>query len=532
MEEQQEQQPVSLSSQQPVSLSSQYSLSTQMESTQVSASFPRSYQKTDTTRLTSVVTARPFGSHSRGITSLPRFYTLDDSWKYNGDIDSSKRMQISSGTMTRTLDPVPLATSLSSVQETTVESVTQGPSPTSSLASLSQDQPATSKATLSSMSGLDSMSESGEGPGSPQREVSKSQDQFSDMRISINQTPGNAFDFGFTVRWDFSSIFVASVEPDSAAEFSQLQVDDEIIAVNNTKFSYKDKKEWEETMANAQETGNLVMDIRRYGKSGSPETKWIDATSGVYSSDKSSSLSITTEFSESLRGSNIQSKEVNGICDESNSFETKASEPISLKNLKRRSQFFEQGSTDSVVPDLPIPTISAPSRWAWDQDGDAFIYRVYRFSWNRSMFTQTSNSASFCRLLCSDFAMEASVPENVYSENSKPWADAKKCESSFKEIVRGRSGIRYNSQVIEEKKQVNQVDKVMKARQIPAATPHGVTVSLILSLQPRDEQNPCIEEDIFGSRKTSRTSGSSHCVNHCGSSGDTMEDFQASAAAR
>lgn len=54
----------------------------------------------------------------------------------------------------------------------------------------------------------------------------------------------------------------------SPAEFSQLQVDDEIIAVNNTKFSYKDTKEWEATMANAQETGNLVMDIRRYGKSG------------------------------------------------------------------------------------------------------------------------------------------------------------------------------------------------------------------------------------------------------------------------
>lgn len=54
----------------------------------------------------------------------------------------------------------------------------------------------------------------------------------------------------------------------SPAEFSQLQVDDEILAINNTKFSYKDTKKWEETMANAQETGNLVMDVRRYGKSG------------------------------------------------------------------------------------------------------------------------------------------------------------------------------------------------------------------------------------------------------------------------
>ncbi|XP_045444665.1 LIM domain only protein 7 isoform X12 [Pipistrellus kuhlii] len=285
--------------QRPAPLSAQRSLTTQMESTRVSASLPRSYQKTDTARLTSVVTPRPFGSHSRGISSLPRSYT----------------------------------------------------------------------------------------------------DQFSDMRISINQTPGNGLDFGFTVKWDISGIFVASVEAGSPAEFSQLQVDDEIIAINNTKFSYKDTKEWEEAMANAQETGNLVMDIRRYGKSdwgkdqpslpfirhktlnltsmatkiiGSPETKWIDATSGIYNSDRSSNLSIMTDFSESLQNSNTESKEINGIRDESSTFELKASEPISLKNLKRRSQFFEQGchtgSSDSVVPDLPVPTISAPSRWAWDQE--------------------------------------------------------------------------------------------------------------------------------------------------------------------
>ncbi|OWK00944.1 hypothetical protein Celaphus_00016695, partial [Cervus elaphus hippelaphus] len=163
-------------------------------------------------------------------------------------------------------------------------------------------------------------------------------DQFSDMRISINQTPGSSLDFGFTVKWAFSRIFVASVEAGSPAEFSQLQVDDEIIAINNTRFSYKDTKEWEETMAKAQETGSLVMDIRRYGKSGSPETKWIDATSGIYSSEKASNLSVTTDFSESLQSSNTESKEINGIRDESNTFESK------------------------------VPTISAPSRWAWDPE--------------------------------------------------------------------------------------------------------------------------------------------------------------------
>uniref|UniRef100_A0A452RWH0 LIM domain 7 n=1 Tax=Ursus americanus TaxID=9643 RepID=A0A452RWH0_URSAM len=339
----------SMEEQLPDSLSSQHSLTTQTELTRVSASLPRSYQKTDTARLTSVVTPRPFGSQAKGISSLPRSYTMDDAWKYNGDVEDAKRTHNSLvSTSVQKLDIGQLVSSKSSEREIAAlgEGVMGLPSPTSSFSSLSLDQAATSKATLSSASGPDLTSEFGEGGSSPQTEVSRSQDQFSDMRISINQTPGSGLDFGFTVKWALSGIFVASVEAGSPAEFSQLQVDDEIIAINNTKFSYKDTKEWEATMANAKETGNLVMDIRRYGKSGSPETKWIDTTSGIYNSDKSSSLSITTDFSESLQHS-VSILRSGSI----------SSEPISLKNLKRRSQFFEQ-----------VPTLSAPSRWAWDQE--------------------------------------------------------------------------------------------------------------------------------------------------------------------
>lgn len=57
-------------------LSTRYSVNAQTGSAQVSASLPRSYQKTDTSRLTSVVTPRPFGVHSRGISSLPRSLTV------------------------------------------------------------------------------------------------------------------------------------------------------------------------------------------------------------------------------------------------------------------------------------------------------------------------------------------------------------------------------------------------------------------------------------------------------------------------
>uniref|UniRef100_A0A8C9UPW6 LIM domain 7 n=1 Tax=Spermophilus dauricus TaxID=99837 RepID=A0A8C9UPW6_SPEDA len=383
--------PSTSSAEHPASLSSQRSLSMQIESTRVSSSLPRSYQKTDTARLTSVVTPRPFGTQSRGISSLPRSFTMDDGWKYNGDVEGSKRIQNNSfNTPSQKPDNSQLVSSSSSKSEAAVgEGVVRLPSPTPTFSSFSQDHTATSKATLSSMSGPNSVSESGEGRSSPQREVSRSQDQFSDMRISINQMPGNSLDFGFTIKWDFSRIFVASVEEGSPAEFSQLQVDDEIIAVNNIKFTYKDTKEWEETMARARETGNLVMDVRRHGKSdwgkdqpslpfirhktlnltsmatkiiGSPETKWIDTTSGIYNSDKSSDLSVTTDFSESLQSPTVSILRTRSILQrQSHDIDYISSEPISLKNLKRRSQFFEQGKPQ-------IPTLSAPSRWAWDQE--------------------------------------------------------------------------------------------------------------------------------------------------------------------
>lgn len=161
----------------PASLSSQRSLRTQVESTRVSASLPRSYQKTDTARLTSVVTPRPFGSQSRGISSLPRSYTMDDVWKYNGDVEGVKRTQHSTvSTSVQKPDPSQPAAGSFSEREaaTSGEDVMRLPSPTPRFSSLSQDQDAASKATLPSTFGPDLTSELEEGRSSPQTEVSRS----------------------------------------------------------------------------------------------------------------------------------------------------------------------------------------------------------------------------------------------------------------------------------------------------------------------------------------------------------------------
>uniref|UniRef100_A0A663MGE0 LIM domain 7 n=1 Tax=Athene cunicularia TaxID=194338 RepID=A0A663MGE0_ATHCN len=362
-------------------LSTRYSMNAQTGSAQVSASLPRSYQKTDTSRLTSVVTPRPFGVQSRGISSLPRSFTMDDAQKYNGEVEKAKRIQtlFTSSSFSQPDSTHPLSTSAfrsRGEEEEEKESVQSTPPSSLALPVKSQDQDTGSsilKPEYCSPPDSLSLASSAENVSLPEPEDSKSLEQYSEMRISINQRPGHSRSFGFTTSWNSSGAFVQTVEEGSPAALCQLHVDDEIIAINGTKVSRMDYSQWEEAISRALETGNLVMDVRRYGKNdwgkdqpslphvrhkilnltsmatniiGTSENKWIDATSGEHVSNVST-ISTKRDFSTSLQSSV--------------SMFLKASEPISLKNLKRRSQFFEQGKPK-------IPSISAPSRRVWDQE--------------------------------------------------------------------------------------------------------------------------------------------------------------------
>uniref|UniRef100_A0A8C3CVU7 LIM domain 7 n=1 Tax=Cairina moschata TaxID=8855 RepID=A0A8C3CVU7_CAIMO len=313
-------------------LSTRYSVNAQTGSAQVSASLPRSYQKTDTSRLTSVVTPRPFGVHSRGISSLPRSLTMDDTQKYNGEVEKAKR--------TQTL-----------------------------LTSSSFSLPDSSYSLSISVLG------SRENVSLPEHEDSKSLEQYSELRINVNQRPGHSRNFGFTTNWTSSGAFVQTVEEDSPAKFSQLHVDDEIIAINGTKVSHMDYSQWEEAINRALETGNLVMDVRRYGKNdwgkdqpslphvrhkilnltsmgtniiGTSENKWIDATSGERVSNVST-ISSKREFSSSLQSSGTETKLINGMQGDLGSNE-------------------QRGGPEPALPDLPVPSITASNRRVWDQE--------------------------------------------------------------------------------------------------------------------------------------------------------------------
>ncbi|KAM8819775.1 LIM domain only protein 7 [Eudromia elegans] len=342
----------------------------QTGSARVSASLPRSYQKTDTARLTSVVTPRPFGVHSRGISSLPRSFTMDDTQKYNGEVEKTRRTQtlFTSSSFSQPDSAHPLSTTaLRGRGEEEKGGVNTTPAPVSVK---SQDQDAGGCILKSHhCSPPDSVSLASPAVNArlPEPEDSKTQEQYSEMRISINQRPGHSHNLGFTTNWSSSGAFVQTVEEGSPAALGQLHVDDEIIAINGTKVSHMDYSQWEEAITRALETGNLVMDVRRYGKNGTSENKWIDATSGEQVSN-TSTVSPKRDFSSSLQSPDAEAKLINGMQGDLGSNEQRASEPISLKNLKRRSQFFEQGGPETAMPDLPVPSISAPTRRVWDQE--------------------------------------------------------------------------------------------------------------------------------------------------------------------
>ncbi|XP_077637484.1 LIM domain only protein 7 isoform X4 [Lonchura striata] len=388
--------------QSPALLSTRYSVNAQTGSAQVSASLPRTYQKTDTSRLTSVVTPRPFGVHSRGISSLPRSFTMDDAQKYNGEVEKAKRTQtlFTSISFSQPDSTHPLSTGAfrsRGEEEEEEKGVQSTPPPNLALPLKFQDQDAGSSIPRPEY-GIPpdslSLASSAEIASLTEPKDSKSMEQYSEMRISINQRPGHSRSFGFTTNWSSSGAIVQTVEEGSPAALCQLHVDDEIIAVNGTKVSHMDYSQWEEAISRALETGNLVMDVRRYGKNdwgkdlpslphvrhkilnltsmatniiGTSENKWIDATSGEKISN-ASTTSTKRDFSSSLQSSDTETKLINGMQGDAGSNEQRASEPISLKNLKRRSQFFEQGGPEPAMPDLPVPSISAPSRRVWDQE--------------------------------------------------------------------------------------------------------------------------------------------------------------------
>ncbi|XP_069010346.1 LIM domain only protein 7-like isoform X3 [Embiotoca jacksoni] len=342
----------------------------------VPASLPRSYQRSDSARLTSVVTPRPFGTQASRITSLPRAFTMDDPHKrVNGDVD------------------VPKKSSVPSRYQQFLTSEDEAHSSSAHSSEGEEEETAKSVTSTQSVSPVPPQVKS-EVPSSPAPAKDTSQENYCETRISLNQKPNSCKDFGFQATWDSTGARVTSLQPGSSAEMCQLQIGDEVLTVNGQQVAEMSYTEWKSCMEEAVQEGSLVMDIRRHGQNNwdrdQPSLpfkshKTINLTSTDHpillgSSETNtvkSSLDFTSRISTETLSSKVAparpvvelaSNGVNGgLRKEPVTMRNKESEPISLKNLKRRSEFFEQGGSESVMPDMPVPSITpSSSRWSWD----------------------------------------------------------------------------------------------------------------------------------------------------------------------
>uniref|UniRef100_A0A3B4E0K4 LIM domain 7a n=1 Tax=Pygocentrus nattereri TaxID=42514 RepID=A0A3B4E0K4_PYGNA len=330
----------------------------QPEVAQVSASLPRSYRRSDSARLTSVVTPRPFGTQSNRVASMPRAYTMDDSHKrFNGDAERSEKTTVPSryAPFMKEDEAHSQTSSAHSSDEEEEEEVEEV-----------EEQVAPSTHTLSSVTPVSRVSPQPKAvsPVNNAQQVGF----YSDMRISLNQKPGTSRDFGFQSTWDSTGAHVKSIQPGSPAQLSHLQVGDEILTVNGHKVADMGYEQWKSSMDQALQQGSLLMDIRRHGKNNwgrdlpslpFKSHKTINLTSadplGSPETYLSSNVSFTSHpaVDTAVKTLNVTSQNANV-----------KSEPISLKNLKRRSEFFEQGKRA-----LPVPSLSASSnRWSWDPE--------------------------------------------------------------------------------------------------------------------------------------------------------------------
>uniref|UniRef100_A0A3B3C3S5 LIM domain 7a n=1 Tax=Oryzias melastigma TaxID=30732 RepID=A0A3B3C3S5_ORYME len=316
------------------------------ELSRVSSSLPKSYQRSDSSRLTSVVTPRPFGTQSSRISSLPRVQTMDNSHqRVNGNASIPQKTSVPSRYQ-------PFVTSEDEAQSSSAQS-----SEEEEKDEVKKEDVRPTESSISTVS-----------PASPGMKSQTKQEDFCEMRVNLNQKPNSSRDFGFQANWDSTGARVSSIQPGSSAEMCQLQVGDEVLSVNGHKVADMSYTEWKSCMDQALQDGSLVMDVRRHGQNSSPDTKTVSS-----SLDLTSHISpepVPSKEAPGQTAAGVASNGVNGgLHEEPVTMRNKESEPISLKNLKRRSEFFEQGGSNASMPDIPVPAITPPSnRWTWDPE--------------------------------------------------------------------------------------------------------------------------------------------------------------------
>ncbi|KAI5089900.1 LIM domain only protein 7, partial [Silurus meridionalis] len=162
-----------------------------------------------------------------------------------------------------------------------------------------------------------------------------------DMRVSLTKAPNSSTDFGFQAHWDSTGARIKSIQPSSPAQLCHLQAGDEIVALGGQRVAEMSYEQWKANMDAALREGKLLMEIRRLSLNGHPD-------------HHTSSLPVENETKGQVNGHpdhGLSVKATNG------SFH-KGPDPTKNK-----------GGSESAISDLQVPCIGASSsRWSWNTE--------------------------------------------------------------------------------------------------------------------------------------------------------------------
>ncbi|XP_033965825.1 LIM domain only protein 7-like isoform X5 [Pseudochaenichthys georgianus] len=268
-----------------------YSFMSKTGSWSGSASLPRGYRRSEgSSRLSSAITARPFGTKSR-VSSLPRLFNVDNN---QGLLMDSEKEESLSPTNKSSLKRQTATTHLK-VQHVTVRQKKANQAQQSGPEQVEEELKG---ATLSSQSSFQAIGnhhqqntqtqlvpqphsslQTQNNTGSTLQSsasIDPPKVDHSDMRVSLTLKPNSRPDFGFQTHWDSRGARVKCIQPGSPAEQCQLCVDDEIVAVNGVAVAHLNYNQWKDKMTSSLQNGRLTMDIRRYGNKGGSESAISD----------------------------------------------------------------------------------------------------------------------------------------------------------------------------------------------------------------------------------------------------------------
>ncbi|XP_031702491.1 LIM domain only protein 7b isoform X2 [Anarrhichthys ocellatus] len=365
-----------------------------------SASLPRGYRRSEgSTRLSSAITARPFGTKQSRVSLLPRLCNVD---KNEGQLLNSEKEESFSPTTKSSLKRQNATAHLkgqhqASIAQKEANQVKQN---------VTEQREAVKGVTFSSQTNgynYQPCSQTKMVPrpySNPQTHRNKSSTlpkvDHSDMRVSLTLKPNSRPDFGLQTHWDSTGARVKFIQPGSPAELCQLCVDDEIVAVNGVAVAHMNYNQWKDKMTSSLQTGNLTMDIRRYGNKdwstsegshhnqpgqsrmtlnltaaapvlmGSPD---LHANSGASTDTAVRKVSKLNGQTDNV----LQGKVMYGeLADNHSTARSKDYNNISRTNQKRRAEFFKRkGGSESAISDLQVPSLSpSSSSWSWDPEED------------------------------------------------------------------------------------------------------------------------------------------------------------------